>query len=126
MKNQIKKFGQFVNENRRRSYTQHDAQIDIEMGLGQTLGEMAEFISHLAEVAPNCIVMDIEAEDFDRNPNAGAILTVVGDAYEIGELETFNQENGGDQTRRHFMEDHPEDIGTVDRLGMSQVDADEY
>lgn len=126
MKNQVKNFGQFINEGRR-SYTQHDAQVDIELGLGQTLADMAEYFSHLAEIAPSCIVMDIEAEDFDKNPNAGAILTVVGDSYEIGQLELNNQENGGDLSRRFYMEDHPEDIGTVGRLGMSQVDdEDEY
>lgn len=122
MKKQIKRFGQFVNENSRRSYTQHEAQIDIELGLGQTLADMADFLSHLAEIAPSCIVMDIEAEDYEQNPNAGAILTVVGDSYEIGQLEIFNQENGGDLSRRFYMEDHPEDIGTVGRQGMSQVD----
>jgi hypothetical protein len=121
MKNQVKNFGQFINEGRR-SYTQHEAQIDIEMGLGQTLGELADFLSHLAEIAPSCTVMDIEADDFDQNPNAGVVLTVVGDSYEISQLELFNQENGGDLTRRFYVEDHPDDIGTVGRQGMDQVD----
>ena len=115
MKNTIKKFRQFVNENsgQRRMYSREEAQVDISMDLGQTAAEMAEFLSHLAEMAPTSLIMEIEAENPSQNPNAGIVLTFAGPQEEIDQLDMFNDQNyGQDRERRFHMTDHPDDKGT--------------
>lgn len=101
-----------VNEGRQR-HTNFDAQVDIDFALGQTLQETAEFFAFLAKKSPNVRIMEIEVEDPDLNPNAGAILTLAGESMEIGELELFNMEMEGDGgrglDRRYRYEDYAEE-----------------
>jgi hypothetical protein len=132
MKNNIKRFGQFINEGRQR-HTNFDAQVDIDFALGQSLQDIADFFAHLAEVAPNAVIMEIESEDFERNPNAGAVLTLAGESSEIGRLELFNMEMSGDGgrglDRRYRYEDYADEDygkGSITKPPYMGEDDDQY
>lgn len=81
MKNQVKRFGQFINEGSR-----FEREIHIEMMLGIGAEEMAEYLMMIAETAPDCIIMDIKTED-NGNPNEPAFFTFHGPADQIEALE---------------------------------------
>lgn len=101
MKNQVKKFGQFINEGSR-----FDKEIHIEMQLGIGAEEMAEYLMMIAETAPDCIIMDIQTED-NGNPNEPAFFTFHGPADQIEALE---RETASSQTY-----DNPDDMDEIFR-----------
>jgi hypothetical protein len=94
MKQQVKKFGQFLNENEFRGG--HGGSVGVELGFGQTLQEYADYFAHLASIAPDAILMDIKVEDSRMNPNAMAVMTLTGDARELRGLEEFSADSLGD------------------------------
>lgn len=84
MKNQIKKFGQFINESEMNRTT------SIDFGYGN-LGEMAEGFATLAELAPNCEVMSTDGVKRDY-----MTIEIVGPAEECDAVADYwNEQRGG-------------------------------
>jgi hypothetical protein len=54
MKNQIKKFGQFINENHGMG-----ADVTIDLVLGESISNYAEMFAEMAKIAPNCTLDNI-------------------------------------------------------------------
>lgn len=115
MKQQVKKFGQFLNENEFRGG--REGKVGVELGFGQTLQDYADYFAHLASIAPGAILMDIEVEDSRMNPNAMAVMTLTGEASELRGLEEFSMDSLGDRELdselryRGNEEDWEEDYG---------------
>ena len=83
MKNQIKKFGQFINESENMTTT-------IDFGYG-TLEEMAKGFAALADLAPNCAVMSTDGVRSDYMS-----VEIVGPAEECDAVADYlNEQRGG-------------------------------
>jgi hypothetical protein len=109
MKDQVRTFCQFINEDRFGDDHRPSASVGIELGFGQTLQEYADYFSHLASIAPGATLIDIKVEDSEMNPNAMAVLTLTGEQGELKGLERFSMEMLGDSgldDELSYREDH--------------------
>lgn len=91
MKNQIKGFGQFINES---GYgMEAEAEVTIDFSLDESISNYAEMFAEMARIAPSCKLIDIQKD------TQAVLLTFAGDESCCQAIADYsNRAHGGEDT----------------------------